>query len=159
MNLMAVSFQIMMLLCIALVGLWLRHRQVMSPPVIKGVNSIVLTVAWPAMVLMATQKAEAPALLPDFLRIFVAALSLLCLAILGFYLLGRRLLPEKRAAVFAAIAAMPNAGFVGLPIVLEIARQHGAHLLLEDARPGATPPGALFTVRLPAWRKIRKTML
>jgi two-component system sensor histidine kinase TctE len=36
---------------------------------------------------------------------------------------------------------------LGLPIVLEIARQHHATITLEDSRPGQSPPGACFTVR------------
>jgi len=36
---------------------------------------------------------------------------------------------------------------LGLPIVLEIARQHHASLSIEDSRPGQTPPGTCFTVR------------
>jgi len=36
---------------------------------------------------------------------------------------------------------------LGLPIVLEIARQHHATVQLEDARPGKQPPGVRFSVR------------
>ena len=36
---------------------------------------------------------------------------------------------------------------LGLPIVLEIARQHNASITLEDAHPGQTPPGVRVTVR------------
>ena len=36
---------------------------------------------------------------------------------------------------------------LGLPIVLEIARQHHASVTVEDSRPGQTPPGTCFTVR------------
>ena len=39
---------------------------------------------------------------------------------------------------------------LGLPIVQEIARQHGARIVVEDVRPGATPPGACFSVRFAA---------
>ncbi len=39
---------------------------------------------------------------------------------------------------------------LGLPIVLEIARQHAAVVGLEDAHPGQLPPGARFCVRFPA---------
>ena len=35
---------------------------------------------------------------------------------------------------------------LGLPIVLEIARQHQASVTVEDSRPGHTPPGTCFTV-------------
>jgi two-component system sensor histidine kinase TctE len=36
---------------------------------------------------------------------------------------------------------------LGLPIVLEIARQHQAQIRLEDAHPGQTPPGTRAVVR------------
>ena len=36
---------------------------------------------------------------------------------------------------------------LGLPIAQEIALQHGAHITVEDTRPGQKPPGARFTVR------------
>jgi two-component system, OmpR family, sensor histidine kinase TctE len=36
---------------------------------------------------------------------------------------------------------------LGLPIVLEIARQHNAEIQLEDARPGHVSPGTRVTVR------------
>ncbi|MCJ0765787.1 sensor histidine kinase [Variovorax terrae] len=39
---------------------------------------------------------------------------------------------------------------LGLPIVLEIARQHGATVSLEEAHPGHVPPGACFSVRFSA---------
>ena len=39
---------------------------------------------------------------------------------------------------------------LGLPIVAEIALHHGARVTLEDARPGHSQPGCLFTVRFGA---------
>lgn len=39
---------------------------------------------------------------------------------------------------------------LGLPIVLEIARQHGAAIEIEDARAGHSPPGTRVTVRFGA---------
>ena len=39
---------------------------------------------------------------------------------------------------------------LGLPIVAEIAMHHGARVTLDDARPGHTQPGCLFTVRFGA---------
>jgi hypothetical protein len=41
---------------------------------------------------------------------------------------------------------------LGLPIVLEIARQHEAEIRIEDARPGHVPPGTRVTVRFDATR-------
>jgi two-component system sensor histidine kinase TctE len=37
---------------------------------------------------------------------------------------------------------------LGLPIVLEIARQHGASVRLDDAHPGQRPSGTLVTLRI-----------
>jgi two-component system sensor histidine kinase TctE len=39
---------------------------------------------------------------------------------------------------------------LGLPIVLEIAKQHSASVCVEDSCPGQLPPGARFTVRFNA---------
>jgi two-component system sensor histidine kinase TctE len=36
---------------------------------------------------------------------------------------------------------------LGLPIVLEIAKLHGATVSLDETHPGQNPPGARFTVR------------
>jgi two-component system sensor histidine kinase TctE len=36
---------------------------------------------------------------------------------------------------------------LGLPIVVEIARQHHATVTVDDSRPGHPMPGACFTVR------------
>ncbi|MCZ2406630.1 MAG: sensor histidine kinase N-terminal domain-containing protein [Burkholderiales bacterium] len=50
---------------------------------------------------------------------------------------------------YRALGSEADGSGLGLPIVQEIARQHGAEVLVEDARPGQHPPGARFTVRFP----------
>lgn len=58
---------------------------------------------------------------------------------------------EERDLVFQpfyrALGSEADGSGLGLPIVQEIARQHGAMVTLEDAQPTRMPPGALFTVR------------
>ena len=51
---------------------------------------------------------------------------------------------------YRALGSDADGSGLGLPIVMEIARQHGAQVLLQETRPGQTPPGALFTVRFKA---------
>jgi len=51
---------------------------------------------------------------------------------------------------YRALGTDADGSGLGLPIVLEIARQHDAEVLLEDAHPGQHPPGARFGVRFPA---------
>ena len=48
---------------------------------------------------------------------------------------------------YRALGSDADGSGLGLPIVLEIARKHGAEVALEDARPGHHPPGARFSVR------------
>ena len=67
---------------------------------------------------------------------------------------GPGIAPAERDLVFQpfyrALGNEADGSGLGLPIVLEIARQHRASVTLSDSRPGHTPPGACFTVRLDA---------
>jgi two-component system sensor histidine kinase TctE len=51
---------------------------------------------------------------------------------------------------YRALGTEADGSGLGLPIVLEIAQQHGGSVSLEDARPGQKPPGARFAVRFSA---------
>ena len=51
---------------------------------------------------------------------------------------------------YRALGTEADGSGLGLPIVREIARQHGAEVRLEDVRPGATNPGAKFSVQFVA---------
>jgi two-component system, OmpR family, sensor histidine kinase TctE len=48
---------------------------------------------------------------------------------------------------YRALGTNVDGSGLGLPIVLEIARQHSAELKLEDSRPGQVPPGTRVSVR------------
>lgn len=48
---------------------------------------------------------------------------------------------------YRALGTNVDGSGLGLPIVLEIARQHGAEIRLEDAHPGQVPPGTRVSVR------------
>ncbi|MBT9507454.1 sensor histidine kinase [Rhodoferax sp.] len=59
--------------------------------------------------------------------------------------------PAERELIFQpfyrALGTEADGSGLGLPIVMEIAQQHNATVILEDTRPGHTPPGARFSVR------------
>jgi len=66
--------------------------------------------------------------------------------------------PEaERALIFQpfyrALGTEADGSGLGLPIVMEIARQHSAEVLIEEAQPNHQPPGALFSVRFPCSRE------
>jgi two-component system sensor histidine kinase TctE len=48
---------------------------------------------------------------------------------------------------YRALGTDADGSGLGLPIVLEIVRQHNAAVTLEDAHPGQVPPGTRVTVR------------
>jgi two-component system sensor histidine kinase TctE len=48
---------------------------------------------------------------------------------------------------YRALGTNVDGSGLGLSIVREIARQHGAEIRIEDAHPGATPPGTRISVR------------
>jgi len=67
---------------------------------------------------------------------------------------GPGIAPAERELVFQpfyrALGNEADGSGLGLPIVLEIARQHRASVTLHDSRPGHMPPGACFTVQFDA---------
>jgi len=67
---------------------------------------------------------------------------------------GPGIAPAERELVFQpfyrALGNEADGSGLGLPIVLEIARQHRAEVTVDDARSGFNPPGCCFTVRFPA---------
>ncbi len=67
---------------------------------------------------------------------------------------GPGIAPAERELVFQpfyrSLGSEVDGSGLGLPIVLEIARQHEASVSLEDTHPGQSPPGARFCVRFTA---------
>ena len=114
---MAVLLQILMLLMIMAVGAYLRKRKVISDPVIKGINQIILQIALPAQIILTTQKEYAQGLLPGFFRAMMLAILLMVAFSIAIYALSGNKLPERRRVVFAALSALPNAAYVGVPLV------------------------------------------
>lgn len=51
---------------------------------------------------------------------------------------------------YRALGTNVDGSGLGLPIVREIAQQHGASVQVDDTQPGRQPPGARFTVRFHA---------
>ncbi|MFM1908079.1 MAG: hypothetical protein RLZZ591_1756 [Pseudomonadota bacterium] len=67
---------------------------------------------------------------------------------------GPGIAPSERELVFQpfyrVLGTEADGSGLGLPIVLEIARQHNASVEVNDTHPGKNPPGAQFSVRFTA---------
>lgn len=116
-NIIVVVEQIMMLFLITTIGYFLRRKSIMTNSVIKGVNTLLLQVAWPCMIIMTTQNQCAGESVTGFLQVMLvttAVLGVMCVAVKA---LTRRSALAASAQVFTVLAVLPNAGFVGLPII------------------------------------------
>lgn len=116
-NITAVIEQIIMLFCITAIGYYLRRGSVMTDPVIQGVNTVLLQVAWPCMIFMTTQKTCTEENMINFLLVVLVTAVVLAVMCLVIRALFQRLADNASAAVLTILAVLPNAGFVGMPII------------------------------------------
>ena len=117
MNIVAVIYQIAALLLIAGCGIFLRKKKTLTDPVIEGINSVVLTLVWPAMILTTTQKNLSPEWTAGFLRVLLLSTLILSSFSIVLYIFARKTMPQNKQAVFSALCTLPNAAFIGLPVV------------------------------------------
>ena len=113
----AVILQIVMLLLIVLIGLILRTRKVFTDQVIKGANTLLLQVTWPAMILMSAQKDLSPDQVPQVLTVLGVGFAIMLVTCLAVFYLAKGRIQANRHAVFAGISTLPNVGFVGIPVI------------------------------------------
>ena len=117
MGIWAVVLQILTLFLLTASGAYLRKKDVLTEPVIKGINLSVLTLAWPAMVLVSTQKSLSPELMGGFLRILGYGFVVMGFVSVLVLVVCRGRMDENKLPVFISLCAMPNSGFVGIPLV------------------------------------------
>lgn len=117
MNIVPVVYQILMLVIVMAIGLLLRRRGVLGDEAMRAINAIVLTVAWPAMVLSITQRGGGRIGAHDFLWMLIVCSLVFFVGSLAVHALYARRLPPNRQAVYTALCGISNTGFVGLPIV------------------------------------------
>lgn len=107
---------IVMLFLLAFVGLVARRVGLMSDSTIKGITMVLMMVAQPALMIEATQKVHTPDMVGHFFVVTgMSTVFLMATQLLSY--LGARRLDDNTRAVFASLSSMPNAGFIGMPIV------------------------------------------
>lgn len=122
-NVMPVIEQILMLLVITAIGYVTRRRKIMTDGVIKGVNSLLLRVAWPCMILMTIQKDCTEEQAGSFWIVLGVSCAVLSAAMGALYLVG--IGRGKKSSVFNVLSVLPNAGFVGMPIIKAVYGDEG----------------------------------
>lgn len=121
---MIVLPQLVMLFSIAGVGVLLRKRGVMGDPVIKGISDIVTLATNPALLIMITQHEYTTGTLVSFLHVLWMTTAAMAVTMAAVYAACRGQ-SEKLRPVVALLSAMPNAGFMGLPIIQAVYGDQG----------------------------------
>lgn len=125
MNIIAVINQIIMLFIITGIGWYLQRVKVLTDDVIKGINAVVMKAAWPCMILMTTQKQCTDETLRGFILVACVTTAILLVACVGVYMFCAKGREGREAPVFAVLSVMPNAGFVGMPIIQAVYGDEG----------------------------------
>ena len=128
-NIMPVLNQIIMLFLITAIGYLLRRKSVMTDGVIKGVNTVLLKVAWPCMILMTTQKGISGVETKGFLTVLAISVALMTVMCVLSFVIASKTRLKAQAQVFAVLSTMPNAGFVGMPIIEAVFGSEGVFYL------------------------------
>lgn len=122
---MIVLPQLFMMFAIAGIGVMLRRRGVITDPVIKGLSDIVTLATNPALLISVTQYEYTPRTLVNFLHVLWMGTVTLAFVMVAVYALCRRQ-DERTRPVVALVSALPNAGFMGLPIIRAMYGADGA---------------------------------
>ncbi len=122
---MIVLPQLFMLFAIAFVGALLRKKGVMGDPVVKGISDLVTFGTNPALLIMVTQHEYTAASLAGFLHVLWMATVTMALTMILVYAACRRESDRVRP-ILSMLTALPNAGFMGLPIIQTVYGDLGA---------------------------------
>jgi predicted permease len=95
--------------------------RILGPEAVRGISSLIIKLALPALILTSLQRPFSPELLSVSLQTLLVATCFYA-AIIALSLLAVRLLraPAGQSGVFAFALAFSNCGFIGFPVVTSI---------------------------------------
>ena len=114
---MTALFQVLSLFLLMLCGLGAVRFRLLDDRGLKGLNTLVLNFAQPAMIVFNLQRSADPQLIRDLIWVFV----LTCLTIglagaISFALFLRE--PAQRRSVLTNLAMVSNCGYMGYPVIM-----------------------------------------
>lgn len=114
---MTALFQVLSLFLLMLCGLGAVRFRLLDDRGLKGLNTLVLNFAQPAMIVFNLQRSADPQLIRDLIWVFV----LTCLTIglagaVSFALFLRE--PVQRRSVLTNLAMVSNCGYMGYPVIM-----------------------------------------
>ena len=113
---MTVLLQVMTLFMLMLCGLSAAKTKLLSDQGLKGLNTLVLYFAQPALILHRLQTPASPELIVEIIWVFVLACATIGIAgVISFRLFARE--EHQRRAVLTSLSMLSNCGFMGFPII------------------------------------------
>ena len=114
---MTVLLQVMTLFLLMLCGLSAAKTKLLGDQGLKGLNTLVLYFAQPALILHRLQTPASPELIVEILWVFVLACVTIGLAgVISFRLFAKE--EHQRRAVLTSLSMLSNCGFMGFPIII-----------------------------------------
>ncbi len=114
---MTVLMQVLTLFMLMLCGLGSAKYKLLDDKGLRGLNTLVLYFAQPALILHRLQTPSSPELIGELAWVFVLACATIGLAgVIAFRLLARE--EAERRAVLTSLSMLSNCGFMGFPIII-----------------------------------------
>lgn len=113
---MTTLFQVLSIFLVMLAGLGAAKFRILDDRGIKGLNTLVLLFAQPAMVVHKLQQDADPQLIVSLAWVFVLSCATIALAgVIAFRLFAKE--PPQRRSVLTNLAMVSNCGFMGYPVI------------------------------------------
>lgn len=116
---MTALWQVLSLFLLMLAGLGAAKFRLIDEKGFKGLNTLVLFFAQPAMILSKLQQDAEPQLISELIWVFVLTCATIALAgVIAFTLFLRE--PKERRSVLTNLAMVSNCGYMGYPVVTAV---------------------------------------
>lgn len=113
---MTVFLQVMTLFLLIISGFCAAKFKLLDDKGLRGLNTLVLTFAQPAMILSKLQTPATPELISELLWVFVLTCLTIALAgVIAFRLFAKE--EPQRRAVLTNLSMVSNCGFMGYPVI------------------------------------------
>lgn len=113
---MTVLLQVMTLFLLILSGFFAARRNILDDKGLRGLNTLVLYFAQPAMILHKLQTPATPELIAELAWVFVLTCATIAIAGMIAFRLFAKEAPQRRA-VLANLSMVSNCGFMGYPVI------------------------------------------
>jgi len=113
---MTTLYQVLAIFLLMLAGLGAAKFRILDDRGLKGLNTLVLFFAQPAMIVHKLQQDADPQLIASLAWVFVLTCVTIALAgVIAFRLFARE--PHQRRSVLTNLAMVSNCGFMGYPVI------------------------------------------